>query len=1291
VSFDISRTSFDPWKNYSGVVMEQGRVQTDADWNEWLSELSRRIQAGTLDTMGHAVYPATTPYAFQIAASISGGTGGKGGTNTINIGVGRMYVDGLLVENHGERKTAVWDPALDELSNSPQPPPSPLQPLGSSNSIRFDDQPYNPGATVPQKNGQYLAYLDVWRRPITYIEDPSLVDVAIGLDTTGRMQTAWRVGLLPLPTSDPWTCHTPESAIPWPVTSGYLSNNTVTSGPSGPCCLTTGTGYTGAENQFYRVEIHQAGTSGGANATFKWSRENASVQTGVTGIASGSSSLGDPASVLTVLSLGRDQVLGFSAGNWIEITNQTLDDKCLPGELYKIDTVNVSDMTITLTTPLSSNFPASSLQANRYTRIIRWDQSGKIYKSDNSLHYNLDAASGSTITGSVTSGTSFIAGEQVIQNNSLASATLVGTVATSGPMYVGPITGTADATHIWVGQTSHAKFTPNAGPITALDGANGIPVPTDGSQLILENGITVQFGLSVATGVYLAMNYWNFSARTADGKINRLDKAPPRGIYHHYTKLSIVNFGTSTATATDCRTEWPPSPAGERPCCCTYTVGDNVESFGQYSSIQQAINSLLTTGGEVCILPGRYYEYVVIQNLNDVVIHGCGAQTRLASPSMQLGASQGGPPTNTIAQSGLPAIVTVVGSQHIELSSFAIEAADGEAGILLDSASTQESSDVIPKKADEISKKAIDRFASPGVTAEKSGNIAGKTGVVSEDVGIATLWTGGVYIQATFSYADTDITIKDLVITASTLPAIVATSVYLLKISNNRIAMEDVSSLWASVYVCGTEIHIDHNWIGLQDASNADEWIPASVVSDVNSGFNPTSAPTTPLANGGIQIAGTSQDVFVVENEIEGGAFNAITLGSFILIPQGETASNGELTGLFVTPPSGFASSATLVLPSVDSQQNQVAAGGALQNIQIARNRIRNIGLCGIGPVGFFIPQSPPEIISIENLTITGNTIASTLQDLIADPANGYGAICLPDVQNLILRDNTITDFGNTPGAYVCGIFIFSGEEVEISRNQVRETRDGGSTTFPAPSVTGGYQAGIAVEIVTPPLDAVAAAGEVPIYQPGLPALRVEQNVVRLPLGPAIFVFGYGPFSIVNNHLSSGGTVAAGTSLEFGILTVIVLNDGVAIDAASLYPTGQAPPSSPSSGAVLFANNICQLETRKSGITGGNSSVYISTADHLIFANNHCWVDGPDGSPNGTYSSVLDVSLFAASVQACGNRLQEAPGSVSYSGFIQAVWNITTLNISSYCLTVEGSNTLGANAYNMVFDAANCD
>src|SRR5271170_1875765 len=95
--------------------------------------------------------------------------------------------------------------------------------------------------------------------------------------------------------------------------------------------------------------------------------------------------------------------------------------------------------------------------------------------------------------------------------------------------------------------------------------------------------------------------------------------------------------------------------------------------------------------------------------------------------------------------------------------------------------------------------------------------------------------------------------------------------------ANNRIAMEDVASLWAAIYVSGTEIHIDRNWIGLQDASNATNWAFANVVADLASSFPgvaggfSSGGASSAIANGSSQVAGSSQDIFVTENEIEGG------------------------------------------------------------------------------------------------------------------------------------------------------------------------------------------------------------------------------------------------------------------------------------------------------------------------------------------------------------------------------------------------------------------------------------
>ena len=537
MSFDISRFIFDPWNDYYGVVMEQGRVQLDSDWNEWLAELSRRIRAGTMDTLGRAVYPSTTPFAFHITASHDAAG------NHIAIGAGRMYVDGLLAENHGPAGAAAWDPGLDEMSGAPQV-------AGAAEvTIDFTKQPYLPGATLPPGNGPFLAYLDVWRRPVTYLENPRLVDKAVAVDTTGRLQTVWQVKLLDVSAVPGGvTCATPDASIgPWKTliqpSAGQLTNGVVATAPSGPCCLTSNTGFTGLENQFYRVEIHRPGIlatgtstpyplpAGSPTATFKWSRDNGSVQTGVTGIAAVHNTAGNPASQLTVLSLGRDQVLGFAPGNWIEITDDTLELNGTHGELHQIDSIDFAARTITLDSPVSAaSFPTDGqgqTDQSRHTRITRWDQAGKVYLSD--------------------------------------------------------------GVTVWV-------------DLGAAGATGDVPVPPAGTTLILENGITVKFGLNPSTGALYTGDYWGFAARTADASVDPLTNAYPFGIHHHYARLAIVTFPSG---ATDCRVEWPPTAGGG---CCECTVNVSPADLTGGKTLQGILDQFknLQTITTICLMPGVY-------------------------------------------------------------------------------------------------------------------------------------------------------------------------------------------------------------------------------------------------------------------------------------------------------------------------------------------------------------------------------------------------------------------------------------------------------------------------------------------------------------------------------------------------------------------------------------------------------------------------------------------------------------------------------------------------------------
>ncbi len=368
MSFDLSRVRFDARRDFLGVVMQQGRVQLDSDWNEWAAQLARRLQAGTLDTFGGNVVPRITPNGFKIEAA--------GGA--LSIGPGRIYVDGVMAENHGGTPDE-WDPLLAELSGT--------------TAISFDNQPYYKNPPDLPDGGPHLVYIDVWQRDVTALQAPDLIEQAVGVDTTGRQQTVWQVKLLEGVGNI--TCATPDDEIPgWseviaPSAARLSTDTGDTPGESGPCEVPPDAGYRGLENQLYRVEVHTGGPLG--TATFKWSRDNATVASRVTHI--------NPArNRITVESLGRDEVLRFNGGDWVEVTDDWLELNNLPGELHRISVaggVDENARTLTFDSALTAGlFPVDGQQATdatRNTRVRRWDQSGQIRREDGTAVQNLDA------------------------------------------------------------------------------------------------------------------------------------------------------------------------------------------------------------------------------------------------------------------------------------------------------------------------------------------------------------------------------------------------------------------------------------------------------------------------------------------------------------------------------------------------------------------------------------------------------------------------------------------------------------------------------------------------------------------------------------------------------------------------------------------------------------------------------------------------------------------------------------------------------------------------------------
>src|SRR5262245_19992948 len=184
---DYSRKTFNRRKHYRGVLMQQGRVQVDADWNEQLAIQLHRTETEAKDVIGLCGVPKSSD-SFRITTN----------GNDLLIAPGRIYVDGLLCELEMDAQATYTNqpcyPNPEFTSPLASPPPSPPS-----------------GLRLALADGVYLVYLDAWQREITALDDPLIREKALGgPDTAARLQSVWQVRLLRITTNNgAVTCKTP--------------------------------------------------------------------------------------------------------------------------------------------------------------------------------------------------------------------------------------------------------------------------------------------------------------------------------------------------------------------------------------------------------------------------------------------------------------------------------------------------------------------------------------------------------------------------------------------------------------------------------------------------------------------------------------------------------------------------------------------------------------------------------------------------------------------------------------------------------------------------------------------------------------------------------------------------------------------------------------------------------------------------------------------------------------------------------------------------------------------------
>ncbi len=528
---DFTRFTFDPDKQYAQVLKQQGRVDLDADWNEAGGIQTYLDETRATDIIGRCGAPID---------HAGFGVGVTADSSDLTLTAGRMYVDGMLCETKG---------------------------------TTYGEQPYylDPPPIAPE-NGRYdLVYLDVWRRHITALEDPDLLEKALGgADTTTRLQTIWQVKIRPGVEEQ----HCADQFDPWPPLPplhlrGRLSSQTVVvPDADDPCLINPGGGYRGLENRLYRVEIHDGSDTG--QPTFKWSRDNGAVVFAVAEFVAGKPK------ELIVQRIGRDQVLALHVGDWIEVLDDASELAGTPGTMAQIVDLDEAQRKLTLSQAISG------YQVGRHAKVRRWDQPSAPIPIT-AATFNLED------------------GVQVRFDG--------------GPHITGDF---------WTFAARTAS-----GDIEVLDDAPPQGIEHHYCRLALIHWQQTEELPQAEGGVRAAANERGLRAEDEEQELElllaymrKLDEEEPPVVPEPRRRWQPIIH--------DCRNLFPPLTA-LRESCCTVTVGDGVHSHGMFKDIQQAVDHLPTEGGRVCILPGEYIleRPILLRSRVNVTLTGCLPHTWL--------------------------------------------------------------------------------------------------------------------------------------------------------------------------------------------------------------------------------------------------------------------------------------------------------------------------------------------------------------------------------------------------------------------------------------------------------------------------------------------------------------------------------------------------------------------------------------------------------------------------------------------------------------------------------------
>jgi hypothetical protein len=739
------------------------------------------------------------------------------------------------------------------------------------------------------------------------------------------------------------------------------------------------------------------------------------------------------------------------------------------------------------------------------------------------------------------------------------------------------------------------------------DGAAPISTfPATGALLPFGDGIIVAIESAGSPG-----DYWTFTVRAGLPNASTLLAAQSaHGVARSRVPLGVVTWpaaGGGAPEIDDCRR--PLAPLTRRDGCCTVRVGDGVTSHGDVTSLQEAFDRLPEDGGTICVLPGRH-DGGHLSGARNVTIHGCG------------------PLSVIVPVEGATAAIRVTGSTVVRIHDLFVDATEGAVGIRVGG----------PASADACAFVTIERVWA--LARDRSAIHATSTMVLA---------------------------IRDCV-AASGTPA----------------PTEDAPS-WAAITVAARDAVVERNFVVGATSGGSNPNVNLSAGPSAGGGvplgsFTSFTGPLVTLFTGrvglgGIWVRGGSERVRVVDNDISGGLGHGVVLGHADVDTTSAPWPGLDLDLGLGWPFGGDGPCAACAdggswIPWVDPSPTvtRLVPGPALREIEVAGNRIRNMGMSAVGVGAFFgQPQTEPPnpvAIRIETLAIRDNALTACLTRDLAPIAPsslgllGYGAIALADTHTLTVAGNRIDRIGVNRTDPVCGVYVLRAEQATVRDNRMHQI----GRALTAGTGEPGPRGGVWIER-------------------SLSSLAIRGNDIVAAVGPALRAACSGATTIIDNALASrsldsGDAAMTGTTVRL-LTPDLAATPGLLLDlgAAIRYPPpdGEAVTITVQDNAaygVVFADN--QVSSMHS-VTGGlpHAPIAILGFFDVGFTGNQCVVAS---APVDSFAT--QATIVARTLRVGGNRFTEALARcVVASAVAYGRLAIVSTNIADHCL-VAGATRL---------------